>query len=49
VIGIGGITAKNARGIVRAGAVGVAVIGAVMAADDPEAAARDLNASLAPA
>jgi len=27
----------------------VAVIGAVMAADDPEAAARDLNASLAPA
>lgn len=46
VIGIGGITAANAGEIVRAGAVGVAVIGAVLAAPDPEAAARELRAVL---
>lgn len=46
VIGIGGITAANAGEIVRAGAVGVAVIGAVLAAPDPEAAARALRAAL---
>lgn len=41
VIGIGGITAANAGSIVRAGAAGVAVIGAVFGgAGDPEAAAR---------
>jgi thiamine-phosphate diphosphorylase len=46
VIGIGGITAANAGEIVRAGAVGVAVIGAVLGARDPEAAARELRAAL---
>lgn len=46
VIGIGGITAANAGEIVRAGAVGVAVIGAVLAAPDPEAVARELRAVL---
>src|SRR5881409_2630186 len=40
VIGIGGITAANAGAVVRAGAVGVAVIGAVWSASDPTAAAR---------
>src|SRR5213593_4872163 len=40
VIGIGGITAANARSILDAGAVGVAVIGAVFGASDPAAAAR---------
>ncbi|MBI1967702.1 MAG: thiamine phosphate synthase [Gemmatimonadetes bacterium] len=45
VIGIGGITAENAGSIVRAGAVGVAVIGAVVAATDPESAARALRAA----
>jgi len=44
VIGIGGITAANAAEIVRAGAAGVAVIGAVLGAPDPEAAARALIA-----
>ena len=39
VIGIGGITPANAGSIVAAGAVGVAVIGAVFGANDPEAAA----------
>lgn len=39
VIGIGGITAVTARSIIDAGAVGVAVIGAVLGASDPAAAA----------
>ncbi len=42
VIGIGGITAANAGHIRRAGAAGIAVIGAVLEAADPEAAARAL-------
>jgi len=49
VIGIGGITAGNARAIISAGAVGVAVVGAVLGAPDPERAARELNAALGPA
>jgi len=49
VIGIGGITAGTAAEIVRAGAVGVAVIGAVLGAPDPQNAARDLRASVASA
>jgi thiamine-phosphate pyrophosphorylase len=40
VIGVGGMTAANAPSIIRAGAVGVAVIGAILSAPDPEAAAR---------
>ncbi len=47
VIGIGGITAANAAAIVAAGADGAAVIGAVLGAQDPEAAARDLTKALA--
>jgi thiamine-phosphate pyrophosphorylase len=42
VIGIGGITAANAAAIARAGAVGVAVIHAVLGAADPRAAAAAL-------
>jgi thiamine-phosphate diphosphorylase len=42
VVGIGGIAAANAPAVVRAGAAGVAVISAVMRADDPEAAVRAL-------
>jgi thiamine-phosphate pyrophosphorylase len=42
VIGIGGISATNARLILQAGAVGVAVIAAVLGAADPETAARAL-------
>ena len=47
VIGIGGITAENAGSVVRAGAAGVAVIGAVWGATDPAVAARALRASVA--
>jgi len=46
VIGIGGITAGTAAEIVRAGAVGVAVIGAVLGVADPERAAREIRAAL---
>jgi thiamine-phosphate pyrophosphorylase len=42
VIAIGGITPANARGVLDAGAWGVAVIGAVCGAEDPEAATRRL-------
>ena len=49
VIGIGGITAQNAGQIIRAGAAGVAVIGAVLGPRDPQAAAGVLRASLAAA
>ncbi len=47
VIGIGGITAAGAGPLVRAGAAGVAVIGAVLGATDPETAARALRSALA--
>ncbi|HEY0036541.1 MAG TPA: thiamine phosphate synthase [Longimicrobium sp.] len=42
VVGIGGIAIGNARAVVQSGAAGVAVISAVMRADDPESAAREL-------
>lgn len=43
VIGIGGIAPSNARAVVEAGAVGVAVISAITAADDPVEATRALR------
>ena len=42
VVGIGGITADNAGPVAEAGAVGVAVISEIAAADDPAAATADL-------
>lgn len=42
VVGIGGITAHTAGEVIRAGAWGVAVIGAVCTAADPMEAAREL-------
>ncbi|MDG5757871.1 thiamine phosphate synthase [Natronococcus sp. A-GB1] len=42
VVGIGGITADNAGPVAEAGAVGVAVISEITAADDPAAATADL-------
>jgi len=42
LVGIGGITAANAAAVIEAGADAVAVISAVCAADDPEAATRGL-------
>ncbi len=45
-VGIGGITAENAGEVIRAGAVGVSVIGAILGADDPGAAAARLAAAV---
>jgi thiamine-phosphate pyrophosphorylase len=45
-IGIGGITAANALPVIEAGAVGVAVVSAILKADEPERAARDLSKAL---
>jgi thiamine-phosphate diphosphorylase len=46
VIAIGGIDAKNAAQTIRAGAAGVAVISAVVGAEDVEAAARAIRRAL---
>ncbi|HET8943628.1 MAG TPA: thiamine phosphate synthase [Dehalococcoidia bacterium] len=43
VLGIGGITSKNAADVMRAGASGVAVISAILGADFPGVAARELR------
>jgi len=42
LVAIGGIKAENAAAVVRAGADGIAVVSAIMAAADPRAAARAL-------
>lgn len=42
VLGIGGITANNAAQVMCAGASGVAVISAILAASDPREASREL-------
>jgi thiamine-phosphate pyrophosphorylase len=46
VVALGGVAAGNAGACLTAGAAGVAVMGAVMAASDPAAALRDLLAAL---
>ncbi|HEU5329998.1 MAG TPA: thiamine phosphate synthase [Thermomicrobiales bacterium] len=43
IVGIGGIHAGNAASVIAAGADGVAVVSAVIAAADPEAATRELQ------
>ncbi len=43
VVAIGGVNPGNAGACIRAGAVGVAVISAILQAPDPEAAARALR------
>lgn len=45
VLALGGVTAERAGDVRRAGAAGIACIGAVLGADDPETAARALRAS----
>ena len=45
VIAIGGITVTTAGALARVGAAGIAVIGAVLGASDPEAAARALRSA----
>lgn len=46
ILGIGGVTAQNAGTIVAAGAVGVAVIGAILGSSDPHKAASDLRRAI---
>jgi thiamine-phosphate pyrophosphorylase len=46
VVAIGGITAANAGGVMRAGASGIAVIGAIFDAEDARAAAAELCAAV---
>jgi thiamine-phosphate pyrophosphorylase len=46
LIAIGGLSATNAADVVAAGADGIAVVSALMAADDPEAAARALRSAI---
>lgn len=46
VIAIGGITAANAGDVIRAGAAGVAVIGAILDAGDPRTAASELRGAI---
>ena len=46
VIGIGGVTAENAGAVVQAGASGVAVISAILAAPNPADAATQLAAAV---
>ncbi|MFP8953364.1 thiamine phosphate synthase [Natrialbaceae archaeon A-arb3/5] len=47
IVGIGGVTAANARPVVEAGASGVAVISEITAADDPRAATAALEEAVA--
>jgi thiamine-phosphate pyrophosphorylase len=44
LVAIGGVHAGNARDVLRAGANGLAVVSAICAADDPQAAAAALRA-----
>lgn len=44
LVAIGGITRENAGSAIEAGADGVAVVSAIMAAQDPQAASRELRA-----
>ena len=46
VIAIGGITPERVTDVMQTGARGVAVIGAIVAADDPRAAARALRVAV---
>ncbi len=43
LVGIGGLHCANASDVIRNGADGVAVVSAIVAADDPETAARELK------
>jgi len=45
-LGIGGVSTDDVPALLAAGAVGVAVIGAVLGADDPQEATRELRAAV---
>jgi thiamine-phosphate pyrophosphorylase len=42
LIGIGGLNPGNAAQVIASGADGIAVVSAIVAADDPELAAREM-------
>ena len=46
LVGIGGLNISNAAEIIRIGADGVAVVCAIVAADDPQTAAEDLKKTI---
>ncbi len=46
LVAIGGLDRQNAYDIIRAGAAGVAVVSAIVSADDPERAARDIKSEI---
>nr|NIW43722.1 thiamine phosphate synthase [Gammaproteobacteria bacterium] len=46
IVGIGGINITNAVNVLKAGADGVAIISAIVSADDIEAATRNLKAAI---
>jgi thiamine-phosphate pyrophosphorylase len=45
-VGIGGVTAANARSVIDGGAAGVAVIASVFGASDPHSAAREISSAI---
>lgn len=47
MVAIGGISARNAVDVIRAGADGIAVVSAIMSADDPEMAAMEIRQEIA--
>jgi thiamine-phosphate diphosphorylase len=49
IIGIGGINRENACQVIEAGADGIAIISAIMAASDPHSAAAELWEAIRPA
>jgi thiamine-phosphate diphosphorylase len=46
IVAVGGITPERVAHVIEAGADGIAVIGAILDADDPQAAARALRTAL---
>lgn len=46
VVGIGGISAANAREVIRCGAEGIAVVSAIVSSRDPASAALELRSSI---
>jgi len=47
LVAIGGVNRRNAADVIGSGADGIAVVSAIVAADDPERAARDLRRAIA--
>ena len=43
VVAISGINASNAEGVIQAGAAGIAVVSAIVSAEDVEGASRELH------